>query len=113
MTEKTDLDLLSQWKRELQSADVDGFGTVYFYRPPSFGEMRAYANGVVSGDMAGGMLDSIIARVRRADGKPRWFKHHRTELEQIPATALYALWGALGGSEMGSAGELAEAAEKK
>ena len=113
MAEKNDLDLFSQWKRELQSVEVDLFGTVHFYTPPSFGEMRPYANGVVSGDVTGGVLDSIIARVKRADGKPRWGKHHRSDLEQIPAAALYALWRAIGGDHVEISSELAQAAEKK
>lgn len=113
MADKTDIELFTQWKRELKSADVDGLGTIHFYAPPSFAEMRPYANGVVSGDVAGGMLDSIIARVKRADGKPRWLKHHRTDLEQMPAKALYALWSAIGGETLQSPGELSESAEKK
>lgn len=117
MSEKTDQEIFSQWKRELRTVNVEGFGTVHFYEPPSCAEMEAYLRSLrfEGGDRSfsiGAVVDGIIARVKKADSQPRWYAHHRDGLMQLPPDKVLQLWNALGG-EAAFRGDLAEAAEKK
>lgn len=110
-------------KRELKSAEVKGFGLVYYYDPPSVAERDAYEKhlrlttdgrtSAVSISMEG-IVDGIIARLKTADSRPLFFLHHRARLMEMPAEILMAIWEAIGGPDIRSSGrELQDAAEKK
>ena len=81
-------------KRELKSAEVKGFGLVYYYDPPSVAERDAYEKHLrlttdgrtssVSISMEG-IVDGIIARLKTADSRQLFFLHHRTRLMEMPA----------------------------
>ena len=118
MSDATAEDLLGSFKRERKSAEVDGVGTVYYYDPPSVGERDAYyrhlrfEDGGVSISLEG-IVDGIIARLKNAESKPLFKQIHRARIMDMPEERLLAIWRAIGGDNMRSAGELAEAAEKK
>lgn len=119
MADATAEDLLGGFKREKKSAEVDGVGTIYYYDPPSVAERDAFLRHVTQTDEGRvfsleGIVDGIIARVKRADGKPMFFLHHRSRmLEEMSEARLLEIWRAIGGDKATRADELAELAEKK
>jgi hypothetical protein len=119
MADATAEQLLSGFKREKKSAEVDGVGTVYFYDPPSVAERDAYyrhlrfEDGGVSITLEG-IVDGIIARVKDANSRPLFKQIHRARiLEEMSEERLMSIWRAIGGDKMRPAGDLSEAAEKK
>lgn len=118
MADATAETLLSGFKRERKSAEVEGVGTIYFYDPPSVAERDAYYRHLRVDDNGmsvslEGIVDGIIARVKDANSRPLFRLIHRERLMEMPEDRLMSVWRAIGGDKMKSAGDLAEAAEKK
>lgn len=122
MVDATAEDLLSGWKRELKSFEVDtpkGKLMLYYYDPPSVAELTVYYRNLRADERGAqvvdldGMVDSIIARVKTADSKPMFRRIHRSRMLEWPRQVLAEIWRGIGGDGAGSVAELAEAAEKK
>lgn len=125
MTDATAEDILggpSGWKRQKKSAEVEIAGekrTIYYYDPPSVAERDAFQSQIKYADSGeksfslAAIVDGIIARVKDANGRPLFRQIHRSRMLEMPQDVLLDIWSAIGGANVQSAAELAEAAEKK
>lgn len=112
------------WERVKKSAEIDfgegvGTKTIYFYQPQTVSERDAYSRHVIRYYDGGasisleGMVDGIIARVKKADSTPMFYAHHKPKLLEMPNERLVEIWNALGAGEYERPAPIAEAAAKK
>lgn len=107
------------WERVKKSAEIDGVGVIYFYEPQTVSERDAYSRHVIRYDDGGasisleGMVDGIIARVKKADSTPMFYAHHKPKLLEMPGSRLVEIWNALSVGAASSEESLTDTAAKK